>query len=284
MPDLNSLHAELTRLEAELSETKAESDSKKIQANGTGGKLNQKYSKFFYPQGFIQMTLTGQLAILMLIERLESAGISVVSANTDGIAIYAKRTLVSEMDRIVAQWEKDTAFDIETVEYASLHKHSVNSYIALKTDGKPTLKGEYVHEELCISKDGGIATNPSNLICVEAVVAFLRDGKPIGQTVRSCTDITKFVTIRQVNGGAVDQSGAYLGKAVRWYYAKGVEGPLRYSLNGYTVARSEGARACMDLPDVFPADVDLSWYVEESKAILKDVGVDYDAHASRGLI
>ena len=272
------------RVAAKKAGDKTTSDTLKIVLNGAGGKLNQKYSKLYFPQGFIQMTLTGQLAILMLIERLEQAGVAVVSANTDGIAVYCKRSLVAEMDAIVAQWEKDTQFDLETTEYRSLHKHSVNSYIALKTDGKLTLKGEYVNEALCVSKDGGIATNPSNLICVEAVVKFLRDDTPIIETIAACRDLRQFVTVRKVDGGAVDQAGGYLGKAVRWYHAVRVDGPLRYRVNGYTVPRSEGAKACMDLPDDFPADVDLRWYVEESYAILKQVGVDADAYAARGLI
>jgi hypothetical protein len=272
------------RVAAKKSGNKTEADTLKIVLNGAGGKLNQKYSKLYFPQGFIHMTLTGQLSILMLIERLQSAGVTVVSANTDGVAIYCRRSLVEKMNTIVSQWERDTQFDIETVEYTSLHKHSVNSYIALKTDGKFTLKGEYVHEDLCPSKDGGIATNPANLVCIEAVTAFLRDDTPIAETVGKCADIRKFVTIRQVNGGAVDQVGAYLGKVVRWYYATGIEGPLRYSVNNYTVARSEGARACMELPDAFPDDVDLNWYIKESEAILADVGVDVATYPARGLL
>lgn len=272
------------RITAKRVNNKTAADTLKIFLNGIGGKLNSKWSKFYFPQGFIHMTLTGQLSMLMLIERLESAGIAVVSANTDGIAIYYPVALAAEMDRIVAEWEALTHFDIETTEYASLHKHSVNSYVALKTNGKFTLKGEYVHEELCPSKDGGIATNPANLICVEAVCKFLRDDTPIEQTIRNCTDIRKFITIRQVNGGAVDQSGAYLGKAVRWYYAKGVEGPLRYSINNYTVARSEGARACMELPDALPEDLDSDWYILEARSILADLGVDAGAYAVRGLV
>lgn len=258
--------------------------SLKIVLNSAGGKFNQKYSKLYFPQGFIHMTLTGQLSILMLVERLEDVGVSVVSANTDGIAVHYPRALSAVKDEIIAQWERDTQFDMETTDYQSLHKHSVNSYVALKTNGKFTLKGEYVHEELCASKDGGIATNPSNLVCVEAVCAFLKDDTPIEQTVRNCTDIRKFVTIRQVNGGAVDQSGAYLGKAVRWYYAVGVEGPLKYQVNGYTVARSEGARACMQLPDALPVDVDAGWYCREAESILADLGVDRAAYAVRGLV
>lgn len=308
------------RIVAKKAGDKTVSDALKIVLNGAGGKLNSKWSKLYFPQGFIHMTLTGQLAILMLIERLEQAGVAVVSANTDGIAIHCPRTLSATMEAIIAQWEKDTRFDMERTDYRSLHKHSVNSYIGLKTDGKFTLKGEYVMEELCVSKDRGIATNPSNLICVEAVARFLRDRTPIEETITGCADLKKFVTIRQVKGGAIDQGeitliddwqeyeggswirkawvelglpydrmatgpnkpepvtivgpGRYLGKAVRWYYAKNVQGPLRYKVNNYTVARSEGAKACLDLPETMPTDIDLDWYIAESRAILADIGVD----------
>jgi hypothetical protein len=58
---------------------------------------------------------------------------------------------------------------------------------------------------------------------------------------------------------------------VRWYYATGVVGPLRYKLNNYTVARSEGARAVMELPATFPDDVNLAWYIREAESILSDI-------------
>lgn len=272
------------RVVAKKAGDKTVADTLKIVLNGLGGKLNSKWSKFYYPQGFIHMTLTGQLSILMLIERLECAGIPVVSANTDGIAIYCRKTLIAEMDAIIAQWEKDTQFDTELTEYRSLHKHSVNSYIAIKTDGKFTLKGEYTLEDLCPSKDRGIATNPANQVSIEAAALFLRDLKPIEQTIRECRDVRRFVTIRQVNGGAIDQQGAYLGKAVRWYYARGVEGPLRYKLNNYTVARSEGARALMELPEALPDDIDHDWYCREALSILADVGVDPVSYQVRDLV
>lgn len=272
------------RIVAKKAGNKTGADTLKIVVNGAGGKLNSKWSKLYFPQGFIHMTLTGQLAILLLIERLEGAGVRVVSANTDGIAIHCPKRLIETKDAILRQWERDSGFDMERTEYRSLHKHSVNSYIAIKTDGKFTLKGEYVMEELCVSKDRGLATNPSNLVCVEAAAMFLRDGVPIEQTVMACTDMRKFVTIRQVNGGAIDQQGGYLGKAVRWYYAVGVDGPIRYQINQYTVARSEGARACMQLPAEIPEDLDRAWYISETRSLLADVGIDPVQHQVRELV
>ena len=83
----------------------------------------------------------------------------------------------------------------------------------------------------------------------------------------------KFITVRQVRGGGVDQSGTYLGSAVRWYYSTEVEGPLRYKVNGYTVPRSEGARAAMEMPTSIPADLDFDWYIKDALSILRDVGI-----------
>jgi hypothetical protein len=59
---------------------------------------------------------------------------------------------------------------------------------------------------------------------------------------------------------------------VRWYYAHGVQGPLRYQVNNYTVARSDGARPLMELPASLPADINYGWYESEALSILSDVG------------
>ena len=251
-------------------------DMGKILANGAGGKLNSKWSKFYYPQGFIHMTLTGQLSLLMLIERLEQAGVTVISANTDGVGIRCRRDTTVLRDEIIARWEGDTKFETEEVEYRSIHINSVNTYIAVKTDNKVKLKGAYA--------PAGLMKNPTNEVCVQAVIAFLRDQVPVAETIRQCSDIRRFVTIRQVKGGAVDQAGEYLGKAVRWYYATGVEGPIRYKVNGYTVARSEGAKACMELPDAFPDDINYEWYCREAESILADVGIDPVAYSVKDLV
>jgi hypothetical protein len=64
----------------------------------------------------------------------------------------------------------------------------------------------------------------------------------------------------------------YVGKTVRWYYAKDVQGELIYAGSGNKVPRSEGAKPCMVLPDTFPEDLDLDWYIQESVKILEQIG------------
>jgi hypothetical protein len=284
MSELDSLRAELKNLEAQLVVAKTSSEGGKIQINGSFGKLGSKWSKLYSPHLMIQTTVTGQLALLMFIECMEVNGFRVLSANTDGVTVKCPRARRDEMATLVEMWEEKTGFTTEETEYLSVHSRDVNSYCAIKPDGKLKLKGAFAVEHLCPSPSLGLQKNPTNEVCVEAAIAFLRDGAPISQTIMTCADIRKFVTIRQVNGGAVDQQGGYLGKAVRWYYAKGAEGPLRYKLNGYTVARSEGARALMQLPDAVPEDLDRDWYVREALSILADVGVDPVAYAVRDLV
>lgn len=254
------------RISAKRAGNKVGADTIKIVVNGSFGKFGSKWSKLYSPHLLIQTTLTGQLALLMLIERLEALGVTVTSANTDGVGLKTPLALRDARDAVIGEWERLTGFETESTLYAALHSRDVNNYVALKPDGGLKLKGAYA--------PAGLQKNPTNEVCVRAVIAFLRDRTPVETTIRQSTDIRQFVTIRQVKGGAVDQQGEYLGKAVRWYYAKGVEGPIRYKVNGYTVARSEGARACMELPETFPEDVDFDWYITEAKSILADVGVD----------
>jgi hypothetical protein len=65
----------------------------------------------------------------------------------------------------------------------------------------------------------------------------------------------------------------YLGKAVRWYYGRGQTGHIAYAGNGNLVAKSEGAKPCMELPDVLPPDIDYDWYIREARSILNDIGI-----------
>ena len=251
------------RLKAKRSGDKVTADVLKIVINGSFGKFGSKWSKLYSPDLLIRTTVTGQLCLLMLIESMELAGIQVVSANTDGIVIRCHKSRVDEMQTLVAEWEKATGFETEETPYRALYSRDVNNYIAIKTDGGIKLKGAYATATL--------AKNPVNEICNEAAVRWLRDGTSIESTIRGCRDIRKFVTIRSVKGGAV-KDGAYLGKAVRWYYAQGVTGTIQYQVNGYTVARTEGARPLMELPAEFPTDVDHGWYIRETLDILAAVG------------
>ena len=82
------------------------------------------------------------------------------------------------------------------------------------------------------------------------------------ETIHACKDISKFITLRSVNGGAI-KDGEYLGKAVRWYHSRSVSGSIEYKTNGNQVPMTEGARPFQKMGGSFPDDVDYDWYVNK---------------------
>lgn len=247
-------------------------DGLKITINGTFGKLGSRWSIMFAPNLLIQVTLTGQLALAMLIERLEMAGIQVISANTDGIVAYCHESQYELLKSIRDQWSLETNLKMEETRYKALYSRDVNNYIAIKMDDKVKLKGAYSNpwndKKTAIFR---FHKNPVSTICIEAVEKLLVNGIPVEQTIRSCTDITKFVTVRDVKGGA-HRNNQYLGKTVRYVYAEGETSEINYVESGNKVADSEGSFPLMDLPDEFPDYLDYAKYIEKTDTILYDIG------------
>lgn len=246
-------------------------ESLKITINGSYGKLGSMFSVLYAPDLLIQVTLTGQLSLLMLIERLEYCGIPCVSANTDGVVIKCPNHMRAVMQAVVTQWQEDTGFKTEETQYDALYSKDVNNYIAVKAKGKG-LKTKGVYGNPWAKKDYRemLSKNPVTTICMDAVEALLLHRKPLVETIFECKDITKFVAVRKVKGGAV-QDGEYLGKSIRWYYSTEDRGEMVSADSGNKVPRSDGAKPCMTLPDEFPSDVDYDWYLNQSVRVLKEI-------------
>lgn len=243
------------RILAKKSGNNVVADSLKITINGSFGKFGSPYSILYAPQLVIQVTLTGQLTLLLLIELFELSGIKVISANTDGVTAYVHESQISMAENIVKHWEAHTGFNTEQVEYAGIYNRDVNNYVAIKTDRKVKLKGVFA--------ETGMSKNPAGEIIVEAVIEALCNNTPVEQTVKGCTDIRKFLFVRTVKGGAV-KDGEYLGKAIRWYYSNQIEGEIVYAKSGNKVPNSECSRPCMNLPHQFPTDINYDRYIDEA--------------------
>jgi len=257
------------RLEAKATGDKVTADSLKIVINGSFGKLGSKYSALYAPDLLIQTTITGQLALLMLIERLEAKSIKVVSANTDGIVAHFPKDLERAYEEICWDWMLDTSYELEFTDYAALYSRDVNSYIAVKPDGSVKGKGAFAEPNLM--------KNPQFVIVNEALYTYLSKGTPVEATINACEDITKFLMVRNVTGGAAWQD-EYLGKAVRFYYSKDVDPEIciRYAgktKNGHKVPISEGSRPLMQLPCTMPKDVDRQRYCQMARDTLKEFGL-----------
>lgn len=246
-----------------IPEKKVICDTYKIALNGSFGKLSSMYSFLYSPKMLIQVTMTGQLSLLMLIERLENVGVSVVSANTDGIVIYGKKSDFWKVEREIGLWEVDTCYAMEFTRYKAIYSQSVNSYLALKENGSWKRKGDYAERGLTQSGNGQV--------CIEAVMAYLKDGTSLRHTIENCKDFLKFTDFQQVRSGAY-KDGEYLGKVTRWYYSTSTKTPIT-NKKGNTVPLTVGAMPVMDLPDETPSDIDYDWYVRNAHEMLKRLGV-----------
>lgn len=256
-------------------------DSLKITINGSFGKLGNKYSTLYAPQLMLQVTITGQLVLLMLIEMLEEAGISVISGNTDGIVSKYHKDRHNEVRAIIAEWEQRTNFKTEETRYKAVYSRDVNSYIAIKEDGGDA-EARFLDEQLGCKTKGTysergsalnsiLSKNPETLICTDAVLQYLKNGVPVEKTIKQCRDVRRFVSVKNVKGGG-EKNGLYLGKVVRWYYPKAEAGHIAYVGSGNKVGKTEGARPLMDLPEELPNDINYEWYIKEAVEMLYDCG------------
>ncbi len=279
------------RLAAKAAKDSITSNSLKIVINGSFGKLGSPYSILYAPELLIQVTLTGQLILLMFIERLELAGITVVSANTDGIVSLVPVDKEHIFQEIIKGMQRDTGFTTEETEYSALYSRDVNNYIAVKTpdkDGVVKLKGKGVfgnpwHPDNKKDAIFRFHKNPVALVCVDAIYELMKTNKPIRQSLVECKDITKFVIVRKVNEGAVKpyrkpdaplyeyERLEYLGESIRWYYSTNADTDLIIAKNGNSVPKSMGAMPLMTLPDTIPGDIDYDWYESETESMLKSI-------------
>jgi hypothetical protein len=165
------------------------SDSLKIVINGSFGKLGNKYSAFYAPQLMLQVTITGQLVLLMLIEAIELAGIEVISGNTDGFISKYHKSRHDDVRAIISAWEAHTGYKTEETRYKAVFSRDVNSYVAIKEDGGDP-EARFIDERLGVKTKGAycergsalnsiLSKNPEALVCSDAVISFLKNGTPV---------------------------------------------------------------------------------------------------------
>ena len=252
-----------TRIAAKHSGDKVTADSLKITINASFGKMGSPYSFLYSPDLLIQTTVTGQLALLMLTERVTAKGAKVVSANTDGIVIKCKKSDYEAIHKACNDWEIDCDFTLEETFYSALYSKDVNNYIAVTTKGGVKTKGAYAKPSLM--------KNTVNLVCIEAVINHITTGADISDHIYNELSVKKFLTIKTVNGGAIWR-GEELGKVVRWYYSTDGES-IHYVTNGNKVGKSDGSKPMMNLADGLPHDIDYEWYIADALKMLKDLGL-----------
>ena len=258
------------RLEAKRQGDVHEAAALKIAINGVFGKLKQPGSAVYSPSTFVDVVATGQFALMMLVEQLTEAGADVLSANTDGV-IVAVDPRITDLDGSVDNWCEKTGFVLERTDYNTLAMRDVNNYVAITPDGSVKAKGAYS------AGSSILRTRPAFDVCAEAALGWIADGVPPAQHIAQCDDLRKFLTVRKMTGGVVDEQGNHYGKVVRYYKSDDARRTLIVpdGKNGRLVPDGKGAIAVPLLqgdPPPLPDDIDRQFYIDRAVSMVAELG------------
>lgn len=168
----------------------------KIVANaGIYGKMGSEKSFLCDKKAMYQVTINGQLFLLMLIEKLELAGIHVISANTDGIVTIVPRELEQTADDICHWWEKHLGLELEFTYYTKYVTEGVNSYLTVKRGGSSKFKGR-MNPKMFLED---LSKGYNSPIVAKCVTEYFINGTPVMETLRNAKSILDFCRTQNVN-------------------------------------------------------------------------------------
>ena len=168
----------------------------KLIQNSYFGKFGDSWSVLYDPEAMLRVTISGQLMLIDLIERVTAAGIEVLTANTDGLVLRVRRSEKAEkrLARILRGWQDDTELLLEIEDLQRLATLATNQYAVLSARHKIKRKGSKLKGDL------SPLTTPNALVVNDAVVdALLRDIPP-ERTIRGCRDLVRFCSITTRSG------------------------------------------------------------------------------------
>jgi len=159
------------RVRAKKAGAKLEAESLKIVINRIYGALSDYYDYLFDPKATYETTLNGQLSLLMLIESLETNGIHIISANTDGIVSKIEYHQEELYQKLCHDWELETKFELEYTDYEKYVRSNVNNYIAIKKGFRDSVDKTKAEKKYVKGKGNYIFETPFNKGFTHPIVA-----------------------------------------------------------------------------------------------------------------
>jgi DNA polymerase elongation subunit (family B) len=160
------------------------------------GKSRDHNSWMHDPMVTYQVTINGQLYLLMLIDRLEQAGFPVVYANTDGVTARVDASREDEYKAICEQWEEQTGFILDYEEFNWFALADVNNFIAEKEGGSMKRKGRFNKNRHVGT--WGLGRSFDMPIVPIAIEEYFVNGTPPEKTIAEHDDVLDFCTTQNV--------------------------------------------------------------------------------------
>jgi hypothetical protein len=157
----------------------------KLAVNSVYGKSSDMQNWIYDRQLTMFTTITGELSLMMLIEKYETNGIHVISANTDGVTIRIKKDLIPLMYELNEWWCRETQYELERTDYSKIIFSTVNDYLAIMTNGEIKKKGDFL-------TDFELHKNKSARIVPIALENYFVNNISVAETIRSHSNLYDF--------------------------------------------------------------------------------------------
>ena len=174
------------RIEAKHNGDKVKNETLKLALNGLSGNLQNEHNFCYSPFAVMQIRINGQLLLLMLAEKLTQIGCRIVQANTDGLFVLLKKDAYPKVNSICREWEQLTKLTLEEDRFKAMNHYAINDYFAITEDNKVKEKGMFI---TAVKLGKGLTPK----IIPKAVISFFKDGIPVEDTIKNCTDIRDFL-------------------------------------------------------------------------------------------
>lgn len=174
------------RIEAKHNGDKVKNETLKLALNGLSGNLQNEHNFCYSPEAAMKIRINGQLLLLMLAEKLTQIGCRIVQANTDGLFVLLKKDVYSKVNSICREWEQLTKLTLEEDRFKAMYQYAINDYFAITEDNKVKEKGMFI---TTVKLGKGLTPK----IIPKAVISFFKDGIPVEDTIKNCTDIRDFL-------------------------------------------------------------------------------------------
>ena len=260
---------------------KLAAEALKIVINAIYGKFG--FEMFFLFDRFAQMqvTINGQLMVMMVVEALELDGIHVVSANTDGIIVKLPKNKEEDFKRITDDWCAQNKLGADSEQYKLFVTRDINNYFDIQSNDKVEYKGGLDPKQYLKDLKKGYDMP----VVAKAVFEYFAHGTPVMETLRNHKDILDFCKTQNVGkqfevvyqkveyGKVID---VHSQRHVRFYVStKGVVIMKENVHDGKRSVLASGKPVIilnkLDDKDISLRNIDYKYYYEEAYKIINPI-------------
>ena len=198
----------------------------KIVINAIYGKFGYEFGELFDRLCTLQVTINGQLMIMMLCEELTLNDIEVVSANTDGIVVKLPANKKHIFNEITKNWENITKMSADSEEYRRYVCRDINNYAAEEINEKVDSKGDY--NPMMYSLD--LTKGYNAPIVSKAAYDFLLYDIPVLDTLYNAKNILDFCKTQNIGRDWIciysDNTGKHIIQRNNRFYVSTIGGTI----------------------------------------------------------